>query len=280
MTTSYIAFLSKSGIVAASDSDFSIRPLSKTFPAMIVVNIYSRIPWKTIIDQYLLENEGTHFTTLQEAYDSFTDFFRDQKIEIKGLKKDFQEDILFMGYNEDNIYPILIETKVEPKEENYLEFTEALVREITHRREAFYVTLGEMNIVSPILVGATHEFLNHIKKTETKLLSSYRERVLEKIRRAHLENNWVDCIESFDVENAVDKKIQLSIKIDSHSLLSGISSFSIQEMVDYAETLINAEVRLRNLKNKNKGNASGTREIAVMTIPEGFTWIKHHLFAI
>lgn len=247
---------------------------------MIVVNIYSRIPWKTIIDQYLLENEGTHFTTLQEAYDSFTDFFRDQKIEIKGLKKDFQEDILFMGYNEDNIYPILIETKVEPKEENYLEFTEALVREITHRREAFYVTLGEMNIVSPILVGATHEFLNHIKKTETKLLSSYRERVLEKIRRAHLENNWVDCIESFDVENAVDKKIQLSIKIDSHSLLSGISSFSIQEMVDYAETLINAEVRLRNLKNKNKGNASGTREIAVMTIPEGFTWIKHHLFAI
>ncbi len=65
MTTSSIVFLSMAGIVAASDSDYSLRPLSKKFPGMIAVNIYSPIPWKSIIDHDMLENDSRSFSTLR-----------------------------------------------------------------------------------------------------------------------------------------------------------------------------------------------------------------------
>ena len=52
------------------------------------------------------------------------------------------------------------------------------------------------------------------------------------------------------------------------------------EMVTSAESLVNANVRLNHLKNGGKGLVGQTREIAVLTRTEGFTWIKHSLFAI
>jgi hypothetical protein len=64
------------------------------------------------------------------------------------------------------------------------------------------------------------------------------------------------------------------------SVLDGIETFSVEDMVMAAETIVNAEVRLDHLSSGCKTPLNTTREIAVITRTEGLTWIKHSLYAI
>ena len=63
-------------------------------------------------------------------------------------------------------------------------------------------------------------------------------------------------------------------------VLSGIDSFSIEDLVTASETLVNAEVRLKHLFSGGKEDLHVSKEIAVITRTEGVTWIKHSLFAL
>ena len=64
------------------------------------------------------------------------------------------------------------------------------------------------------------------------------------------------------------------------SVLEGIETFSVEDMVMAAETIVNAEVRLGHLSTGCKKPLNATHEIAVITRAEGLTWIKHSLYAI
>lgn len=280
MTTSCIAFFSQAGIVAASDSDFSIRPLSKVSPIAIAVNISASIPWKAIIDDYLLQDDSRHFATLEVAYDSFAEYFRERKIPASSIKKDSKEHILFMGYNENNIYPSLVGADIRRDDKPELEFSDFFVRHVTHLDPAFYNAIGDFNFVSPVLAGASDPVIEAIAGIEVKLLSNYRSVLINKMEETNFRKKWISKARNFDIENAVDDKLCDSIQSVMEDVTTGLDSLSIGEMVGYAESLVNAEGRLRLLRNKGKGNYPGTREIAVFTIPEGITWIKHSLFAL
>ena len=280
MTTSCILFFSKAGIVGASDSDFSIRPMSKNSPVAMVVNIYSPIPWKTIIDDYLLENESKAFSTVKELYECFLNYFKERKIPASIFKKKTQEHILLMGFNNNDLYPSLIGSQIEVDDENHLVLTDFYKRNVCYEDDAFYAAIGDFNFVSPILAGATDSFMEALQNNEEKLLSSYRDNLLAKVNGMPHEKEWSENLENFNIKEAVEEKITNAVQGVIQEIAVGIDTFSIQDMVDYAETLVNAEVRLRSLKQKVKSNNLGTREIAVITIPEGLKWIKHHLFAI
>lgn len=81
-------------------------------------------------------------------------------------------------------------------------------------------------------------------------------------------------------EIAVPKPVTKATKKAFERAYEGISTFSIEELVSTAETLVNANVWLLHLKEGVKGLLGHTREIAALTRAEGFTWIKHSLFAI
>ena len=280
MTTSCIAFFSKAGIVAASDSDFSIRPMSKNSPVAMAVNTLTPIPWKTIIDEYLLENENRSFSSVNKFFESFKEYFIEKKISSSIFKKDQQEHIFLMGFNDEDIYPTLLVSKIEVSEDSYLYFSEFYERNVCHEDSAFFAVIGDFNFVSPILAGATDPFMEIVSKNEIKLLNRYKDKLLEKVKGMPQEKEWNEKIENFNVKDAVEENITSAVQEILNEVDKGIDTFSIQEMVDYAESLVNAELRLRSLKHKEKEITLGTREISVITIPEGLTWIKHHLFAI
>ena len=75
-------------------------------------------------------------------------------------------------------------------------------------------------------------------------------------------------------------KMSEAINKTSASVLDGIETFSVEDMVMAAETIVNAEVRLDHLSSGCKTPLNTTREIAVITRAEGLTWIKHSLYAI
>lgn len=280
MNTSGIIFLTTSGIVAVSDSDFSIRRLSRKFPGIITVNMGSPIPWKRIIDDYLLENDSRVFSTLQEAYDSFSLFFRERKIPSSMLKKQDKESILFLGFDEGAFYPSLMGAEIKPGENSDLEFCNSFVRNVSPEDCAFYHFIGDCDYVSPILEGASEQFMESANKIDIKLLSDYRDKLLSKMKGSSTEKIWIDKTEGFDVEEVVGEAICDTSQDIANDVAVGLDSLSIQELISYAEALQNAEIRLRNLKLKKNENPDGTREIAIVTIPEGLTWIKHPLFAI
>ena len=58
----------------------------------------------------------------------------------------------------------------------------------------------------------------------------------------------------------------------------GVDAFSIEEMVTAVESIVNANAKLSHLHAGAKGKHGETKEIAVMTIPEGLTWIKHSVY--
>ena len=58
----------------------------------------------------------------------------------------------------------------------------------------------------------------------------------------------------------------------------GMDSFGVDGMVTAVESLIKANVNLNRLRAGAKDARVDVREIAVITIPEGLTWIKHSLF--
>ena len=58
----------------------------------------------------------------------------------------------------------------------------------------------------------------------------------------------------------------------------GVDSFSIEDMVTAVETLVQSNAELVNLRTGKPGEAAEVKEIAVLTIPEGLTWIKHSLY--
>ena len=55
---------------------------------------------------------------------------------------------------------------------------------------------------------------------------------------------------------------------------SAISDFTIKDMVSMAENLIETE----GLLSSEDPTISPTREIGIVTLAEGFVWIKHSLF--
>lgn len=280
MTTSCIAIFSRGGIVAASDSDFSIRPLSKTSPVAMAVNTHSSIPWKSIIDDYLLQVTFRHFATVEDAYESFADYFRERKIPAACIEKDCKENILFMGYNENYLYPSMALADITRDDKIDLDISDPFVLDVSQIDSGFYYVIGNLDFVSPLLSGASDSIIEAVKINEIKLLSNYRTALIEKIEGMNADKKWINNVRNFDIENAVDDKLSYSIDSVMDEVMVEFDSLSIGEIAVYAESLINTECQLRILRNKGNGNCFGTREIAVLTSTEGLTWIKHSLFAI
>ena len=58
----------------------------------------------------------------------------------------------------------------------------------------------------------------------------------------------------------------------------GVDSFSVEDLVTAVESLVEANAELIHLRSGATGDPARVKEIAVLTIPEGLTWIKHSLY--
>jgi hypothetical protein len=67
---------------------------------------------------------------------------------------------------------------------------------------------------------------------------------------------------------------QLDLMQEDTKVLDAISFFTIKDMVKMAENLIETE----GLLNSDNSSISPTREIGIVTLAEGFVYIKHSLY--
>lgn len=281
---SFLAIYNQSGIACASDTDNTIYRLSKEEPVAIAICPYSPIPWECIITQYLRKGEPEHHKTLEEYARDFETFFQQFHADKAWNKLGINElNLIFLGYGQDEIYPSVCDIQIEVDEETEkMKLGEIGIKQINLSRDenAGYNWNGNFERLASILFGATEQVKDFATEKQFDLFHAYKQRVIEKFKGTQYEEYVNECLSNYPEEIAVPKPVTKATTKAFERAYEGISTFSIEELVSTAETLVNANVRLLHLKEGGKGLLGHTREIAVLTRAEGFTWIKHSLFAI
>lgn len=281
---SFLAIYNQSGIACASDTDNTIYRLSKEEPVAIAICSYSPIPWECIITQYLRKGEPEHHKTLEEYARDFETFFQQFHADKAWNKLGINElNLIFLGYGQDEIYPSVCDIQIEVDEETEkMKLGEIGIKQINLSRDenAGYNWNGNFERLASILFGATEQVKDFATEKQFDLFHAYKQRVIEKFKGTQYEEYVNECLSNYPEEIAVPKPVTKATTKAFERAYEGISTFSIEELVSTAETLVNANVRLLHLKEGGKGLLGHTREIAVLTRAEGFTWIKHSLFAI
>ena len=266
------------------DTDNTIYRLSKEEPVAIAICPYSPIPWECIITQYLRKGEPEHHKTLEEYARDFETFFQQFHADKAWNKLGINElNLIFLGYGQDEIYPSVCDIQIEVDEETEkMKLGEIGIKQINLSRDenAGYNWNGNFERLASILFGATEQVKDFATEKQFDLFHAYKQRVIEKFKGTQYEEYVNKCLSNYPEEIAVPKPVTKATTKAFERAYEGISTFSIEELVSTAETLVNANVRLLHLKEGGKGLLGHTREIAVLTRAEGFTWIKHSLFAI
>ena len=91
----------------------------------------------------------------------------------------------------------------------------------------------------------------------------YKQRLVEKFKGTKYEEYVNKSLEKFNAMAILPyENVEKASSRILHEVNIGIDTFSMEEMVTSAESLVNANVRLNLLKNGGKGLVGQTREIA------------------
>ena len=282
MSTTCIAISNLSGIACASDTDHTIYQLSKSYPLAVAVNSYSRIPWDTIINSYKRLGEP-------DEKENFEDYAKDFEKFLSSIPvtEDFQDIstgdsiIIFMGYGKDDLFPQIYDTCISLTNGSLSFDSEKTgIFNLSHQEYAQINLLGNLDSVSTLIWGATRDVNDMLVENHLKTFNVYKERVLQRFKGTEFEGFVTRKLAAYNAKDDFMIKMHEAIDKTYTSVLDGIETFSVEDMVMAAETIVNAEVRLDHLSSGCKTPLNTTREIAVITRAEGLTWIKHSLYAI
>lgn len=279
--TACMAFFSQAGIACASDTDGTIRLLSKTRPFAAALDPHSPIPWETICEEYLREQKNLPAGSLKQYFDDFTDFILKKNYRCDKKEKDHISEFVFMGFGENDLYPSLLYGFSSVGDDGCPEFF--VKEEISVKNEmmsSYFFGIGTFDTLLPILQGVSDEMNEKFRECQNELFSGFQALVRKDVSDKPGGKAILKALDNLDLEGSADISREYASNIFRHDVAVGIDSFGIEEMVDSVETLVDAQIRLNSLRRGETCSTGYTREIAVMTIPEGLTWIKHPVYAI
>ena len=281
-TNSFIALYNKSGIACASGTDNTIYRFSKEEPVAVAVCPFSPIPWESIITAYLRKGEPAHHLTLEEYARDFEQFLQTYPADKAWNRLSIDErNLIFLGYGTNDIYPSVCDTLIAVYEETgKMKLGEINKTTISINNEAAFNWNGNFERVSTILHGTTLAVKEFMFERVGESIELYKKRVLDKFSGTKYEEYVKKSLDNYDFEDAQHLLVYDAIGHIQDRVCIGLDSFSIEDLVLSCENIVNANIRLNHLANGGKGLIGSTREIAVLTRAEGFTWIKHSLFAI
>lgn len=279
---SFIAICNQNGIACASDSDNTIFQISKKAPIALAVCTSSPVPWKEIITQYIRKGEPIGHKTLEEYARDFEAFLHNYPADKAWNKLGIDElNIILLGYGEDEIYPSVCDIQIEVDEETEkMRFRAVRTKQVTISKTSVLPYIGNWENLSAIIQGSSSKVQTAIIDKEQVIYKSYVQRVKAKFKDTKYEDYVNQNLERAEKTVFVSSIVKSAKNSAVQENYLGISTFSAAELVDSVEKFVNANVRLSHLKNGGRGLVGQTKEIAVLTFAEGFTWIKHSVFAI
>lgn len=285
MTPSFIAFINKSGIVCAADTDHTIFQLSTEHPFALAVNPSSRFPWKGVVKDYLLMTKGKpeNHELFEMNVADFELFLAEKDIRSEWYDlADEESAFVLMGYGKDDLFPSIYEAKLRVSQDGLLGFEDPECFTAGYGSSVKYSLLGNFDNMLPLLCGATDKTATALYECGLSAFEIYRNRILEKFKGTGFEEFVTERLDEFDEDEAVISNIDYTTGKIQHDLSIGVGTFSIEDLVSSVETIINANARLRYLREGGRGEQVSAKEIAVITRHKGeeLTWCKHSLYAL
>lgn len=273
---SFIALMNKTGIACAASDDFTIYKLSSKEPLAIAVNPKSEIPWEEIINAYIHSGKLEIRNTLYEYADDFVSFLSTIQYRNKWkLADESDSKIFFLGYGCGDVYPSSLAATFTFGDDG-IESVEVNDKEtvtISAKHETAILTMGDFELLAPVLYGPSRSFVNSYKALQMSALGDFKDRLLAEWGGSEEEDAVQSRFEA--IEKDVDKSYKDEEGKRKEEINAGLRTFSMTDLVLSAETIINANVRLSSLFSGHRPPSECVREIAVVTRPEGLRWIKH-----
>lgn len=279
MIPSFFALFSKAGIACAADTDHTVYRLSKDLPVALAVNPLSPIPWEEIIEQFKKNLDSQTRESLADYAFEFDAFLSDYMVEDSGQGlSPLKERIMFFGYGSEDIFPSAYNVSAVIKATGVLGLEDGSVHSVTHRDLAFYHSLGNFESVMTLLTGTTGESRRMIFDRYVEAWEKYAGRVSSRFKGTEYEQYVEKHLVGYDYKSYIASRIDNPIHRTLLRLTIGVDSFSVEDMVTAVETIVNANSKLNHLRSNASGKPGNAQEIAVVTIPEGLSWIKHSLY--
>lgn len=279
MCPSFFALFTKAGIACAADTDHTIYRLSKDLPVALAVNPSSPIPWDKIIEEYKRGLNHKSQESLEDYAADFNAFLSTYKVEkALGTLSHYDANIIFFGFGSEDIYPSAYDVNVMIDENGMLGLDMSFVHKISNREYSFFHFLGDFDSVSTLLFGATKKTITFYYEQHVALWEEYARRVTEKFKGTEYEEYVNSHLGNYDYQSHIELILKKATSGVLKELSIGFSSFGIEDMVTAVETIVNANAKLNHLRSGAPGKPGEAKEIAVMTIPEGLSWIKHSLY--
>jgi len=174
--------------------------------------------------------------------------------------------------------PVVYDVNAIIKDDGALGLGESCSHYITQREPAFFHMLGSFESVSTLLFGATSKTRGFFYKWYVDIFGTYANRIEEKFKGTKYEQYVKDHLEAYDYRREVASRIDKATDKTLSDLARGVDSFSVEDMVTAVESIVTANVKLNHLRSGAVGKPGDAKEIAVITIPEGISWIKHSIY--
>lgn len=278
MTPNFFALFNKSGIACAADADHTIFRLAKSLPVAIAVNPSSKIPWEKILQDYKQSTQVQERLTMAEYAADFGAYLASVPAGNNWgslLSEDL--NIIFFGYGSGDIFPSVCDVCAEVVD-GVLNLGEACVKIVGGDEIVLCHLLGDFENVSTLIWGSTSKVRSFFYEKDKEMFQVYKGRVTDRFKGTKYEDYVSECFAGFDAESKIASGLDSATDNVYASFMTGVGSFSVEDMVTAVESIVKSNSELSYIRSGAKGNPPDVKEIAVLTIPEGLSWIKHSLY--
>jgi len=251
------------GAVMASDCDRTIFRYSEKIPFAIMVDPTSHLEWEDIILRYQSEQSiyrTTSFRSWAEDFAAYlTEIFNSKDQGVRDSESN--KKVICVGIDPSAMFPQAVILTMQPDDYG-IKMKYDDIHEINLQNPVFHLHLGVCPNISILFGGMSDDIKGELVQlcaNELVTVLGGREEAVNLI-----SENYDVFLDSFD-------KI-----LNDPQVTSAISDFTVKDMVAMAENLIDTEsLQYSSIENCKP---SPTCEIGVVTMAEGFKWIKHSLY--
>ena len=262
-----LLMMNMQGAVMAADKDQTIFRYSDKVPFALMTDPQSRLPWDEIWEGFRSSDsimEDVPFESQVSVFENYLQKYLKDNPDILYFDKEWTYKIICVGYESGDMFPRATILRMY-QANGFLKIDRERPKPITIDRNnsVFYQSIS--------------------KSSNLKILFGGMSAKIAEALQDEMARQWAGILETEDYLIKQDPVFleeyydQIDDVVRNHQVEESLRFFTIKDMVAMEENLIDME----NLNQSSTTALGGsyTREIATLTLAEGFKWIKHSLYS-
>lgn len=239
--------------------------------AQFDVSKYISEQYKTVFEDFVdgVVPELKAYTDEKELFwELISNYFN---LPIKS-ETDNKTGLFFAGYGEEDAFPKFIRIDIYTIINGQLKFS--LIEKFEEScNAAKIVPLAQEEVIMTFCKGISENFINYIPLKVDEIIS----RKINSLQSDYTQEQLNKLKERFnDCKNEISNSINILAREENiNPLLASVLLIPISEMATLAENLINITSLKRTFSlDGNQQTVGGPTDVAIITKPDGFLWIK------